>query len=605
MKLSFARYGAGFQPLLSGGAFVKIYAPHARQVSLAAAWNAWIPADHLINTGNGWWELNISTNPSRDYLFQVGSAYKIFIVSEDGESYWRPDPWSRKQDGTPLGNSLTYFDEKFQWSDAGWSMPEWNKLVIYEFHVGTFCGYQGWIGTATLDMCIRKLDYLVDLGINAIELMPVAEFDGSVDWGYTTAYPFAVEESYGGPDAFKRFVNACHQKGIAVLLDVVYNHLGPMDLPLWQFDGWSQNGLGGTYFYNDHRAETPWAHTRPNYGARDVRRYLIDSALFWLDTMHCDGLRVDGVSFIRMWGGTETNRSSATFNPEGELFLKELSQAVRSLGKILIAEDLQGNLSLTEAPPTGLGFHSQWDGLFHWKILNNLKRRDAHRKMTDLKDAVLADLGGGLRRTVYVESHDEAGRFRLAVAISGRRNSWVGTRLSAMGTALVMLSPGIPLLFQGQEFGMQDPFSAHHPMDWNQKVTHQGTLKLHRDLIRLRKTHQGLLGTGINVSADENNKVLTIHRWNSAVGGGVFAIFNFRRRALADYQVHFPENEWTLVINTADAQYYNTATVFQNDDNDDTLETPSPSAKEAAPGMSLGESWYSGTVTVSCCHLKT
>ena len=117
----------------------------------------------------------------------------LFIVSENGESYWRPDPWSRKQDGTPLGNSLTYFDEKFQWSDAGWSMPEWNKLVIYELHVGTFCAYLGWTGSATLDMCIQKLDYLVDLGINAIELLPVAEFDGSVDWGYTTATWLQVE----------------------------------------------------------------------------------------------------------------------------------------------------------------------------------------------------------------------------------------------------------------------------------------------------------------------------------------------------------------------------------------------------------------------------
>lgn len=568
VKFCYARHGAGFQPLPSGGAFVKIYAPHATQVSVAAAWSAWIPMHNLLNTGNGWWELNISSEPTRDYLFQVGSAYKIFIVSENGESYWRPDPWSRKQDGTPLGNSLTYFDEKFQWSDAGWSMPEWNKLVIYELHVGTFCAYLGWTGSATLDMCIQKLDYLVDLGINAIELLPVAEFDGSVDWGYTTAYPFAVEESYGGPDAFKRFVNACHQKGIAVLLDVVYNHLGPMDLPLWQFDGWSENGLGGTYFYNDGRAETPWAHTRPNYGVEAVRRYLIDSALYWLNTMHCDGLRVDGVSFIRLWGGTETNRSSATFNPEGELFLKELSAAVSQTGKILIAEDLQGNISLTEPlEANGLGFHSQWDGLFHWKVLNSLKRSDEGRKMSDLKDAILADLGGGLRRTVYVESHDEAGRFRLAVAISGRRNSWVGTRLAAMGTAPVMLSPGIPLLFQGQEFALQDPFSAHHPMDWLKKTTHQGTLKLHRDLIGLRTTNQGLLGGDVNVSADEENKVLTIHR--SSAGGSVFAIFNFRRQELANYPADFPDfEEWKLVINTADAQYYNSATVFQNDDRD-------------------------------------
>jgi len=240
---------------------------------------------------------------------------------------------------------------------------------------------------------------------------------------------------------------------------------------------------------------------------------------------------------------------------------------VSQTGKILIAEDLQGNISLTEPlEANGLGFHSQWDGSFHWKVLNSLKRSDEGRRMSDLKDAILADLGGGLRRTVYVESHDEAGRFRLAVAISGRRDSWVGTRLAAMGTALVMLSPGIPMLFQGQEFALQDPFSAHHPMDWLKKPTHEGTLKLHRDLIGLRTTNEGLFGGDINVSADEENKVLTIHR--SSAGGSVFAIFNFRRQALANYPADFPDSEWKLVINTADAQYYNSATVFQNDDRD-------------------------------------
>eukprot|EP00438_Fugacium_kawagutii_P018322 Skav212471 [mRNA] locus=scaffold385:356378:357790:- [translate_table: standard] len=468
-------------------------------------------------------------------------------------------------------------------------MPEWKRLVIYEFHVGTFCAYPGWIGSATLDMCIQKLDYLLDLGVNAVELMPVAEFDGTRDWGYTTAYPFAVEESYGGPDAFKRFVNACHQKGIAVLLDVVYNHLGPMDLPLWQFDGWSENGLGGAYFYNDHRAETPWAHTRPNYGLADVRRYLIDSALFWLQTMHCDGLRVDGVSFIRMWGGTETNRSSATFNPEGELFLKELSEAVRATGKLLIAEDLQGNTSLTEPLPRGLGFHSQWDGLFHWKVMNTLKRRDEHRKMSELKDAILADLGGGVRRTVYVESHDEAGRFRLPLAISGQRDSWVGARLSAMGTALVILSPGIPLLFQGQEFAQQDPFSAFQAMDWSQKATHQGTYKLHQDLIRLRRTNHGFLGTNITVTADEEQKVLTVRRWNPVGGGNIFAIFNFRRQALANYPVELPSDiEWNLEINTAAAQYYNSATIFQSNGNELDAQGQFPEVAGTGAGMLLG-----------------
>ena len=334
-----ARHGDGFEPLPSGGAVVRIWAPNAKEVAVAASWNDWNPLRDKLQKHGDWWELNLSSDSYRDYLFQMGAPYKIFISGYDGENYWRPDPWSRRQDGTTLGNSLAYFDHSFEWSDSEFSMPSWESLVIYEFHVGTFCSYEGWKGSATLDMCIAKLDYLLELGVNAVELLPVAEFDGNMDWGYTTAYPYAVEHAYGGPDAFKRFVNACHLKGIAVLLDVVYNHLGPMDLPLWQFDGWSENGLGGVYFYNDQRAETPWAHTRPNYGLKEVRKYLVENAMFWIDTMHCDGLRVDGVSFIRLWGGSERNRSTAVFNPDGELFLKELAEAVRSRDKLLIAED--------------------------------------------------------------------------------------------------------------------------------------------------------------------------------------------------------------------------------------------------------------------------
>ena len=464
-------------------------------------------------------------------------------------------------------------------------MPDWRTLVLYELHVGTFCGHEGWSGSATLDMCIPKLDHLLELGINAIELMPVAEFDGEVGWGYTTAYPFAVEHAYGGPDAFKRFVNACHNAGIAVIMDVVYNHLGPMDLPLWRFDGWFENDLGGIYFYNDERAETPWAHTRPNYGLEHVRSYIRDNVLFWLDTMHCDGLRVDGVSFIRLWGGSETNRSSATFNPEGEQMLKEVTETAHKLeGKLMIAEDLQGNLTLTEEISSGgLGFDSQWDGSFHWPVFHVLaKEKDQDRRMDRLRDAVLGELGshGSLHRIIYVESHDEAGRQRLPSVVSpGRQQSWMAARLAALGSALVMVSPGIPMLFQGQDFLIEDAFSAGSPFDWAMKTTHAGTFSLHKDLISLRRnllnTSRGLQGEGVNVTIDEENKVLLVHRWDlGGPGDDVLAVFNFQRKFLSHHQLTFPfPAEWFLAFNSADARYHNSATVFHLNPEEDKTTT--------------------------------
>ena len=136
--------------------------------------------------------------------------------------------------------------------------------MIYELHVGSFTAPDGGLGTfASLT---DKLDHLVELGVNAVELMPVMEFAGDRSWGYNPAHLFAVESSYGGPDALKRFVRTCHQRGIAVIIDVVYNHFGPSDLDLWQFDGWSENDKGGIYFYNDWRSSTPWGDARPDYG---------------------------------------------------------------------------------------------------------------------------------------------------------------------------------------------------------------------------------------------------------------------------------------------------------------------------------------------------
>jgi 1,4-alpha-glucan branching enzyme len=129
--------------------------------------------------------------------------------------------------------------------------------------------------------------------------MPIAEFPGGYSWGYNPAHPFAVESEYGGPVGLKELVKAAHAKGIAILLDVVYNHFGPTDMDIWQFDGWSENGLGGIYFYNDWRAKTPWGETRPDYGRSEVRQYIFDNALMWLEKYRIDGLRMDMIPYIR------------------------------------------------------------------------------------------------------------------------------------------------------------------------------------------------------------------------------------------------------------------------------------------------------------------
>lgn len=175
---------------------------------------------------------------------------------------------------------------------------------MYEVHVGTFLfdpaseaklGYR----RGTFNSLISKLDYLRDLGINVIKIMASGEFPFDHSWGYNQSYMFAIEHFYGGPNGFRKLVNEAHARGIAVVFDVVYNHIGPNDCDLWQFDGWSENGAGGIYFYNDSRKTTPWGENRPDYGRAEVRQYFRDNAIRWLEQRYCDGLRWDATGWIR------------------------------------------------------------------------------------------------------------------------------------------------------------------------------------------------------------------------------------------------------------------------------------------------------------------
>ena len=188
-------------------------------------------------------------------------------------------------------------DPHFDWEGDNFHIPPVNELVIYEMHLGTFHDKEDG-KSDKFEEALQKLDHLQRLGVNVLEVMPLAQFAGELSWGYNPSCVFAVETNYGGPSGFKRFVKAAHRAGLAVILDVVYNHFGPGDLDLWQFDGWSENGMGGIYFYNDWHADTPWGLTRPDYGRKEVRQFIRDNALMWLEEYHVDGLRFDMTLYI-------------------------------------------------------------------------------------------------------------------------------------------------------------------------------------------------------------------------------------------------------------------------------------------------------------------
>jgi len=278
------------------GVAFRVWAPNAQAVFVKGDFNNWSDtATPLSPEENGQWYVDVESA-------KPGQEYKFVIINGDLKLE-RIDPYA-KQVTNSTGNGVIYDAAGFDWQGDRFELPPHNELVIYEMHIGSFFSdAEGKPGD--FDTAIEKIEHLKRLGVNALQIMPVAEFAGDFSWGYNPAHIFAVESIYGGPDGFKKFVREVHKRGFAVLLDVVYNHFGPSDLDLWQFDGWQENGKGGIYFFNDDRAETPWGSTRPDYGREEVRRYIHDNAIMWLEEYHVDGLRYDSTLYIRCIDGNE------------------------------------------------------------------------------------------------------------------------------------------------------------------------------------------------------------------------------------------------------------------------------------------------------------
>ncbi len=304
--------------LYPGGAAFRVWAPFAPAIFVAGTFNQWnATANPFASEGNGYWSVDV---PGAG----IGDEYQ-FVIPDGGNGIWHKNPYASEVVNSS-GNAIIH-DPNFDWTGDNFMMPPWNELVIYEMHVGTFADVAGG-GPGTFETVIPKLAYLADLGINAIEIMPVAEFPMSLSWGYNPAEPFSVETAIGGPRGLHEFVKAAHAHGIAVLLDVVYNHFGPGDLDLWRFDGWSSSDHnGGIYFYDNARAHTPWGDTRPDYGRPEVRQYIRDNALFWLDKYRLDGLRFDSVINIRNRNGN--NNDPANDLADGWSLLQWVNDEIR------------------------------------------------------------------------------------------------------------------------------------------------------------------------------------------------------------------------------------------------------------------------------------
>lgn len=496
----------------------------------------------MVAADDGWWWADLDAEPGTEYLLQLR-------VGDD--ELTRIDPRAREVTHS-AGRAVIHPDVTAEaWRDDGFVAPPVNEWVIYELHPGTFAG--------TLHEAADRLHHLVDLGVNVVELMPVAAFAGDRSWGYNTSLPFAVESTYGGPIAMRRFVDAAHALGIAVIVDVVYNHLGPSDLDLWRFDGWSEGDGGGVYFYNDWRARTPWGATRPDYGRTEVRRFLIDNALMWVEEYHVDGLRLDSTTNIRNAHGHGGGDGDLD---DGWSFLQELTSTVhdRRPDAVVIAEDLVDDPRITTpVRDGGLGFDLQWSAQFvHTVRAALIEVSDEDR---DLDAVVSAVVGGEDRhaRVVFTESHDEVanGQTRVPAEIDpDAPTSMHAFRRSTAGAMLAMASPGVPMVFQGQEWGDEDWFDDARRLQWDRLAQRPGVLRLWADLIRLRTGADDRAGglRGDEVSCERrgpDGRVLLIRRWG--IGGpesAAVAIVNLGAAAVDGIDLGFADGAWQCVFST-------------------------------------------------------
>ena len=538
------------------GVAFRVWAPHSERVFVLGDFNEWNESKHPLTTeNNGYWYGDIAEA-------KVGNEYRFLIVNGE-QKISRIDPYAREVTSS-IGNGVI-FDQAFDWGDDTFKLPSRNKLVIYELHIGSFRRRKE-DKPGTFYDAISRLDHLKKLGVNAIEIMPTQEFAGDLSWGYNPAHIFAVESAYGGPKAFKEFVKAAHRIGIGIILDVVYNHFGPSDLNLWRFDGWSENDLGGIYFYNDWRSETPWGNTRPDYGRGEVRQFIFDNAMMWFEDFHVDGLRYDATVYIRTVRGPSDPGCDL---PEGWSLVQWINAAVKQRlpEAVLIAEDLQNNAWLTKDTPSGgAGFDAQWDAAFVHPVRNAvISMDDASRSMNAIKGALLNKYNDDpYDRVIYSESHDEVANGKARVPYEIDPNDPQGRyaqKRSTLAAALVFTAPGVPMLFQGQEFLEGEWFRDDVPLDWDNREEYSGIVRLYRDLIhhRLnrRETTRALTGSPTDVyRVDEEKKVLAIHRWIDNPDNHVVVIANFSNNEYADFRVGFPlKGRWRLAINT-DAKIY-------------------------------------------------
>lgn len=561
-----------------------VWAPHRENVSVKIL----SPEERIIQMNKderGYWRAKAeNVQPDTLYFYSLD------------ESTDRADPASHYQPKGVHGPSQVIDHTNFKWDDGDWKGVPLREMIIYELHVGAFTP------EGTFAAIIERLDDLADLGISAIEIMPVAQFPGWRNWGYDGTYPFAVQDSYGGPQGLKALVNACHQKGLSIILDVVYNHLGPEGNYLENF---------GPYFTDKYR--TPWgkAINFDDQYSDEVRNYFIENALHWFRNYHIDALRLDATDAIH--------------DHSARPFLGELAESVAIFSDrqrrrhLLIAESDMNDVRVIQPKEIGgYAVDAQWCDDFHhslWTLITG--ESDGYYKgFGNLSHLVKAYREGFVYSGQYSDyrkrrhGNSSAGRPGYQFVVCAQNHDQIGNRMlgervshlvsfesAKLAASVVLLSPFIPLLFMGEEYAETAPFLyfvSHHDsfliaavqtgrkaefqafkwkgeppdpqaeetflkskLNWSlrNEGRHRTMLGLYRHLIELRKSISSLGEfdkSRLEVRGQETTRIISLRRWCN--NDHIFCVMNFSEQS-SSYLPELPQMNWNKILDTADTRW--------------------------------------------------
>ncbi len=569
-----------------------VWAPLVRSISLKLL----TPSERIVpleRDNQGYWKVTVDNcSPGSLYYYRLDNVRD------------RPDPASYFQPDGVHQASQVIDHNSYVWHDAKWNGIDKKDMIIYEMHIGTFTN------EGTFSSAVHRLDDLMELGINAIEIMPVSQFPGPRNWGYDGVYPFAVQNSYGGPDGLKGLVNECHKRGIAVILDVVYNHLGPEGNYIWDF---------GPYFTD--RYTSPWGQAINFDGEHNegVRNYFIENALYWLDVYHCDALRLDAIHGIY-------DKSESPFLLELAGRVQDFSVRRERKYYLMAESDLNDSAAARPAQRGGLGLDVLWCDDYHHALHTLIAGEDAgyyvdygsvDHLVKSLKEGFVysgeysefrkRNHGTSSRDLsadsfiVFSQNHDQIGNRVKGDRIAGL----VSFEAQKLAAGIILLSPFIPLLFMGEEYGETRPFLyftshsdpdliegiragrkkefekfrwhaepadpqseetfAMSKIDWKKRVTgdHKVLLKYYRELICLRKKITALSHLdkkSMTVKGDNESRVIMVERWHGE--SRVLILINVNRRDVSLMPVS-DDRVWKKVMDSSESKWNGPGTLLK------------------------------------------